>query len=297
MLANVRIARELGYLRIPDDLLIDLKELPRLPKDEICMVTTGSQGEPMSALTRIAMDDHKQIKLEQGDTVILSSRFIPGNEKTISDLINHLYRRGAEVFHEKVSEVHVSGHASQEELKLMLNLVRPRYFIPVHGEYRHLVKHAQLAHLVGIPKERTLLAVNGDVIAFADGEGMILGSVETGRVFVDGKGIGDVGDVVLKDRRHLSQDGMVIVIIAINQGNGEIIYGPDIVSRGFVFEDESQEYLEEAKKVVLDTLAGVNMEVMADWGEVKQEVRRILRRFFNKTIERRPVILPLILEM
>jgi ribonuclease J len=297
MLANVRIARELGYLSINDDILIDLKELPRFPKEEICMITTGSQGEPMSALTRIAMDDHKQIKLERGDTVILSSRFIPGNEKTISDLINHLYRRGAEVIHEKVSEVHVSGHASQEELKLMLNLVRPRFFIPVHGEYRHLVKHAQLAQKVGIASERCILAVNGDVVAFNGETCAIAGTVETGRVFVDGKGIGDVGEVVLKDRKHLSEDGMVIVIIAINQATGDIIYGPDIVSRGFVFEDESQEYLDEAKKVVLDTLANVNTEVRGDWGEVKQEVRRILRRFFNKTIERRPVILPLILEM
>jgi ribonuclease J len=297
MIANVQIARELGYLRIPDELLIDLKELPRLPKEEICMITTGSQGEPMSALTRIAMDDHKQIKLERGDTVILSSRFIPGNEKTISDLINHLYRRGAEVFHEKVSEVHVSGHASQEELKLMLNLVRPRFFIPVHGEYRHLVKHAQLAQRVGIAPERCILAVNGDVVLFSGGEGAVVDNVDTGRVFVDGKGVGDVGDVVLKDRRHLSQDGMVVVIIAIDQASGEIIYGPDIVSRGFVFEDESQEYLDEAKKVVLDTLALRNVEVLADWNEVKLEVRRVLRRFFNKTIERRPVILPLILEM
>ena len=297
MIANVRIARELGYLSIPDDILIDLKELPRLPKEGVCMITTGSQGEPMSALTRIAMDDHKQIKLEQGDTVILSSRFIPGNEKTISDLINHLYRRGAEVIHEKVSEVHVSGHASQEELKLMLNLVRPRIFIPVHGEYRHLVKHSQLAQKVGIARERCILAVDGDVITF-NGEGCaITGTVEAGRVFVDGKGIGDVGEVVLKDRKHLSEDGMVVVIIAINQATGEIIYGPDIVSRGFVFEDESQEYLDEARKLVLDTLANVNIEVRGDWGEVKQEVRRILRRFFNKTIERRPVILPLILEM
>jgi ribonuclease J len=297
MVANVQIARELGYLRIPDELLIDLKELPRLPKEEVCMITTGSQGEPMSALTRIAMDDHKQIKLERGDTVILSSRFIPGNEKTISDLINHLYRRGAEVFHEKVSEVHVSGHASQEELKLMLNLVRPRFFMPVHGEYRHLVKHGQLAQKVGIAAERCLLAVNGDVVLFSDGEGEIIDTVDTGRVFVDGKGVGDVGDVVLKDRRHLSQDGMVVVIIGIDQASGEILYGPDIVSRGFVFEDESQEFLDEAKKVVLDTLALRNVEALADWSEVKQEVRRVLRRFFNKTIERRPVILPLILEM
>jgi ribonuclease J len=297
MITNVQIARELGYLRIDDDILIDLKELPRIPKGEVCMITTGSQGEPMSALTRIAMDDHKQIKLEEGDTVILSSRFIPGNEKTISDLINHLYRRGAEVIHEKVSEVHVSGHASQEELKLIQNLVQPRYFIPVHGEYRHLVKHAQLAQRVGLARERCIIAVNGDVIAFSGGEACIIDRVETGRVFVDGKGVGDVGNVVLKDRKHLSEDGMVVVIIGINQGTGEIIYGPDIVSRGFVFEDESQQYLDEAKKVVVDTLALVNPEVLADWSEVKLEVRRVLRRFFNKTIERRPVILPLILEM
>jgi len=297
MIANVQIARELGYLKIPDGLLIDLKEMAKLPKEQVCMITTGSQGEPMSALTRIAMDDHKQIKLEEGDTVILSSRFIPGNEKTISDLMNHLYRRGAEVIHEKVSEVHVSGHASQEELKLLHNLVRPRFFVPVHGEYRHLVKHSQLAQRVGLPRERCLLAVNGDVILFDQGEGCLVDHVDTGRVFVDGKGVGDVGNVVLKDRKHLSEDGMVVVIIGINQVSGEIIYGPDIVSRGFVFEDESQQYLDEAKKVVLDTLALVNSEVLTDWNEVKLEVRRVLRRFFNKTIERRPVILPLILEM
>jgi len=297
MLTNVQIARELGYLRIPDNLLVELKDLPNLPKNQICMITTGSQGEPMSGLSRIAMDDHKQIKLEPGDTVILSSRFIPGNEKTISDLINHLYRRGAEVYHEKVSEVHVSGHASQEELKLMLNLVRPRFFTPIHGEYRHLVKHANLARKVGIPAERCILAVNGDIITFSNGSGQISGTVESGRVFVDGKGIGDVGNIVLKDRKHLSEDGMVIVIIAINQATGEFIHGPDIVTRGFVFEDESQEFLDETRKIVLDTLAGDNREVLADLNEVKQEVRRVLRKFFNKTIERRPVILPLILEM
>jgi ribonuclease J len=297
MIGNVAIARELGYLSIPDGLLVDLKEMNRLPKEQVCMITTGSQGEPMSSLTRIAMDDHKQIKLEEGDTVILSSRFIPGNEKTISDLMNHLYRRGAEVIHEKVSEVHVSGHASQEELKLLHNLVRPRFFVPVHGEYRHLVKHSQLAQKVGLPKERCVLAVNGDVILFAGDEACIVERVETGRVFVDGKGVGDVGNVVLRDRKHLSEDGMVVVIIGINQVSGEIIYGPDIVSRGFVFEDESQQYLDEAKKIVLDTLALVNAEVLTDWSEVRLEVRRVLRRFFNKTIERRPVILPLILEM
>jgi ribonuclease J len=179
----------------------------------------------------------------------------------------------------------------------MHNLVRPRWFIPIHGEYRHLVRHRSLAMRVGMLPEHCILMVNGDVATFRNGTGAITGKVETGRVFVDGKGVGDVGNIVLKDRKHMSEDGMVVVIIVINQASGEIIYGPDIISRGFVFEDESQEYLDEAKKVVLDTLAAVNPSVMADWNEVKLEVRRILRRFFNKTIERRPVILPMIIEM
>jgi len=297
MIANVRIARQLGYLTISDDMLMDLKDLNNLPPENICIVSTGSQGEPMSALTRIAMDDHKQIKLDKGDTVILSSRVIPGNERTISELINHLYRRGAEVFHEKVSEVHVSGHASQEELKLMLNLVQPRFFIPMHGEYRHLVKHIQLAQKVGIPEERCLLATNGDVVSFYANTAAIVEEVESGRVFVDGKGVGDVGAIVLKDRKHLSEDGMVVVIIGINQSTGAIIHGPDIVSRGFVFEDESQEYLETARFIVTDALAELNDEMRCDCEEVKQAVRQALRRFFKKTIERRPVILPVIMEM
>ena len=297
MIANVRIARQLGYLSIPDDMLLDLRELPNLPPEQVCMITTGSQGEPMSSLVRIAMDDHKQIKLEKGDTVILSSRFIPGNERTISELINHLYRRGAEVYHEQVSEVHVSGHASQEELKLMMNLVRPRFFLPIHGEYRHLVAHRRLAMKVGIPEERCLMAVNGDVVSFYADTACIEEKVDTGRVFVDGKGVGDVGTVVLKDRKHLSEDGMVVVIIGLNHSSGEIIHGPDIVSRGFVFEDESQEYLESARKIVVEALDDLNAEMRCDSEEVKTAVRQALRRFFKKTIERRPVILPVVLEM
>ena len=297
MVKNVQIARQLGYLTISDDLLMDLKELPHLPPEQVCIISTGSQGEPMSALTRIAMDDHKQIKLERGDTVILSSRVIPGNERTISELINHLYRRGAEVFHEKVSEVHVSGHASQEELKLMLNTVQPRFFIPIHGEYRHLVKHIELARKVGIPPERCILATNGDLVSFYADTATILEQVESGRVFVDGKGVGDVGTVVLKDRKHLSEDGMIVVIIGINKSTGAIIYGPDLVSRGFVFEDESQEYLENARGVVVAALDELNTEMRCDNEEVKTAVRQALRRFCKKTIERRPVILPVIMEM
>jgi ribonuclease J len=297
MVANVRIARELGYLHIPDDLLMDLKELPYMPREQVCMITTGSQGEPRSSLIRIAMDDHKQIKLERGDTVILSSRVIPGNERTISELINHLYRRGAEVFHEKTSEVHVSGHACQEELKLMLNLVQPRFFIPIHGEYRHLMVHSKLARKTGIPEERCILATNGDVVSFYSGTAAIVEKVESGRVFVDGKGVGDVGNVVLRDRKHLSEDGMVVIIIGMNKTSGNIIYGPDIVSRGFVFEDESQEYLETARCIVVEAVDELSEEMRCDCEEVNTVVRQVLRRFFKKTIERRPVILPVIMEM
>jgi ribonuclease J len=297
MVANVRIARELGYLHIPDDLLMDLKELPRMPREQVCMITTGSQGEPRSSLIRIAMDDHKQIKLERGDTVILSSRVIPGNERTISELINHLYRRGAEVFHERTSEVHVSGHACQEELKLMLNLTRPRFFMPIHGEYRHLMVHSKLAQKTGIPEERCLLATNGDVVSFYSDTAAIVEKVESGRVFVDGKGVGDVGNVVLRDRKHLSEDGMVVIIIGMNKTNGGIIYGPDIVSRGFVFEDESQAYLETARCLVVEAIEELSEEMRCDCEEVNTTVRQVLRRFFKKTIERRPVILPVIMEM
>jgi ribonuclease J len=297
MVANVRIARELGYLHIPDDLLMDLKELPYMPREQVCMITTGSQGEPRSSLIRIAMDDHKQIKLERGDSVILSSRVIPGNERTISELINHLYRRGAEVFHERTSEVHVSGHACQEELKLMLNLVQPRFFIPIHGEYRHLMVHSKLARRTGIPEERCILATNGDVVSFYSGTAAIVEKVESGRVFVDGKGVGDVGNVVLRDRKHLSEDGMVVIIIGMNKTTGNIIYGPDIVSRGFVFEDESQEYLETARCMVVEALDELSEEMRCDCEEVNTVVRQVLRRFFKKTIERRPVILPVIMEM
>jgi len=297
MVKNVQIARDLGYLTIADSQLMDLKELPFLPPEQVCIISTGSQGEPMSALTRIAMDDHKQIKLAKGDTVVLSSRVIPGNERTISELINHLYRRGAQVFYERVSEVHVSGHASQEELKLMINTVKPRFFIPIHGEYRHLHKHIELAQKVGIPEERCILATNGDAIYFYSDTAAVIEKVETGRVFVDGNGVGDVGSVVLKDRKHLSEDGMVVIIIGINQTTGAVIHGPDIISRGFVYEDESREYLEEARGVVAAALEELNAEMRCENDVVETAVRQALRRFFKKTVARRPVILPMIIEL
>ncbi|MBI5237098.1 MAG: ribonuclease J, partial [Deltaproteobacteria bacterium] len=225
------------------------------------------------------------------------SKFIPGHEKAISAMMNHLYRRGADVIYEKVSEVHVSGHASQEELKIMLNIVKPRYFMPVHGEYRHLVLHGRLAEKVGIPKESVMISENGDVVEFTE-QGVRKGEkAEVGKVFIDGKGVGDVGTMVLKDRLHLSDAGMVLVVLGLNEKTGEVIYGPDIVTRGFVFEEESAALLEDAKAVVLETLGSINTEAKTEQPEVKEEIRRALRRFFNKALERRPVILPIIIEI
>ncbi len=297
MVANSRIAHALGYLKYPEGLMADLRDIDSIPHNEVVLLTTGSQGEPMSALTRMAMDNHKQIKVRKGDTVILSSKFIPGHEKAISTMMNHLYRRGADVIYEKVSEVHVSGHASQEELKIMLNMVRPKYFIPVHGEYRHLVLHARLASRL-IPQENVIIAEDGDVVEFAPEGGFVrAGRVESGRVFVDGKGVGDVGEMVLKDRNHLAQDGMVLALVAINATTGGMVYGPEIVTRGVVFEEGRPGLIEEARKVVIEALNALNAEVKTEQLEIKEEVRRALRRYFNRTLERKPVILPMIIEI
>jgi len=298
MLANVRIARDLGHLSFPEDLEINLQDLQKVPDEKVLMLTTGSQGEPLASLTRMAMDDHRQLRIKKGDTVVLSSKFIPGNEKTITNIINHLYRRGAEVIYETVSEIHVSGHAYQEELKLMLNIARPRYFIPIHGEYRHLVKHLQLAANIGFPPDRLVLAENGDIIEFdADGR-CSAGKVEVGRVFVDGKGVGDVGHVVLRDRRHLSEDGLVITVVAVDKDTGHILSGPDITSRGFVFEETGADILNDAKCLIVEVLEkALQNGGAADWTQVKEEIRRQLRRFFYHVLERRPVILPIIIDL
>jgi ribonuclease J len=296
MVQNVQTGQDLGYLRVPPGLLIDVAEARGLLPSQVTLLSTGSQGEPMSALARIAMDDHKQVKIGAGDTVIMSSRIIPGNEKPIGDVINHLCRRGADVLHEPIAGLHVSGHASQSELQLMLQLTRPRYFVPVHGEYRHLVRHAALATDMGMSGEDTFVLEDGNVLEI-DGAGARLGeSIPSGRVFVDGKGVGDVGDVVLRDRRHLSDGGLVLAILAVNQHSGEIISGPDLISRGFVFEDDSQPYFDRAKEAVLEALAALAPESRTVPAEVKEEMRKTLRRYFKKTLERRPVILPVVME-
>ena len=296
MIRNSQVASELGYLRLPRNFMTENERWQNLPPHHVTFLTTGSQGEPLSVLHRVALDDHKTIKVEPGDTVILSSKFIPGNEKTISNLINHLYRRGAEVHYEKVSEIHVSGHASQEELKTMLQLTRPRYFVPIHGEYRHLVKHRRLAQTVGVPEENCFILEDGDVLELTAHGAQKATPVAVGRVFVDGKGIGDVGDVVIRDRRHLSEDGMVLAVMAIHQQTGELVAGPDLISRGFMRAEEGEEILEQARKVVLDTLSEINRETRTDPPELQEEVRKALRRYFRKRLERHPVVLPYIIE-
>ncbi len=294
---SIKIASQLGYLEYPLSLFADSTSLKDLAPSNVTLLTTGSQGEPLSALIRIAVGDHAQVHMEPDDAVILSSRIIPGNEKSISNMINHIYRRGAKVHHSGSDAVHVSGHASQEELKLLLQLVRPRYFVPVHGEYRHLVRHRGLAQSVGIAPERTFLLEDGHVLELDADGARVAEPIHAGRVFVDGKGIGDVEDVVLRDRRHLSSDGLVLAILAIDQQSGELIAGPDLVSRGFIIEQEGQAYLNSAKSVVLETLQQLTAESRTDSMEVKEEVRKALKRFFARTLERRPVIVPFIMEM
>jgi ribonuclease J len=296
MLASVAIAKNLGYLHVPESQEITIGNVKNTPDEEVLIVTTGSQGEPMSALNRMASGSHKQIKIKPGDTVVLSSKFIPGNEKAIAHIINHLYKKGAEVIYEKVSAIHVSGHAFQEELKLMINLTKPRYFIPIHGEYRHLIRHAHLAQQVGIPEENTFLAENGRTIIFDKSRGWLGESIDTGRVLVDGKGVGDIGTSVLRERRDLSEDGLVIVAMAIDEETGIVVQGPDIISRGFVFEDRSRDILEDAKCIVLEIIEEHTREGSDDWEGTKTKIVKALRRYFFFVIERRPVIIPIILE-
>ena len=302
MIANAQIALDLGSLKIPPDTWHRIDALKTLPDDQIVMITTGSQGEPMSALSRMAANEHKHFQIKKGDTIVLSSKMIPGNERGITRIINHLFKHGAEVFYEKVSEIHVSGHASKEELKLMLSLIKPRYFIPVHGEYRHLVYHAQLARKVNIPEENIFILENGEVMEFTENTAHRAGVVNTGRVYIDGKTAGSTADtgvdtVVLRDRMKLAHDGVVIVILGIEKTTGKVVSGPDIVSRGFVFEDASQELLAEVKDLVTDTLLLMIPEAKGEWSLVSARVRSALKKFIYKRMERRPMILPIIMEI
>ena len=297
MVTNSRIAKDLGILSIPPGMEINVGDLDRLPPAQTIVITTGSQGEPLSALARMALEAHKQVQIRPGDLVILSSRFIPGNERAITTVINNLYRLGAEVVYKEVADIHTSGHASQEELKLLLNLVRPRYFIPIHGELRHLIKHGHLARAVGIPEERVLLATDGDQVRFDGGDGVILGKVDNGRVFVDGKGVGDVSRIVLRDRRHLAADGLVIAYVAVDPGARRIVTDPELITRGFTLEGEQAPLLDQARKIFQEIILRALSEPTQDWLEIQTQACKALRKLFFKLLERRPMILPLILTL
>ena len=297
MINVVNIAMELGYLNIPEGVLIDIDETNNYTADQIVIITTGSQGEPMSALTRMAMNDHKKVGIMPGDTVIISATPIPGNEKLVSNTINHLYKLGAEVIYEKSNGVHVSGHASQEEIKLMHNLVRPKYFIPVHGEYRHLIKHANIAKDLGMPSENIVIAENGSVIELSKEGINIAGKIQSGKVLVDGLGVGDVGNIVLRDRRLLSQDGIMIVVVTIDHETCQVVSGPDIVSRGFVYVREAEDLMEEAREKVLFALDRCEANGVSEWSMIKSAIRDSLGRFLYERTRRRPMILPIIMEI
>lgn len=299
MFQNSEIAQQMGRLRVPEGLLVQPQDLRKLPPNEVAVVLTGSQGEPMAALSRVAVNSHRWVTVEPGDDVVISARVIPGNEKSIFRMIDHLYRRSARVHYQDGSQppVHVSGHGSAEELKLMLNLVRPKYFVPIHGEYRHLRRHMLMAKELAAVAEEVFLLESGDVLEFDNQGARRAGRVKVGRVCIDVGTLDEVGDAILKERRHISEDGIVIPILAINEHTGELEAPPEIVSRGFVPLDEAQDLVESAREVILKTIEKSNLEEVGDWGVIKEKIRTALRRHFDQETGKRPMILPVILEV
>jgi ribonuclease J len=297
MIRNMRVAGDLGYLRFPPGLLVPVEDLNGLDPARTVVLSTGSQGEPYSALTLMAGRDHKWVRIEPGDTVVLSSSLIPGNEAAVYRTINDLARLGADVYHKGNARVHVSGHAAQGELTLLLTTLRPRNFLPVHGEYRHLAQHARLAAAAGVPRERVLVCEDGDLVELAGGVASVVGQVRAGMVFVDGLGVGDVGDAVLRDRRKLGGEGFVHVVATIESQTGKVLAGPDIVTRGFVYEPESGDLIEEAKARVLDALERSAADGVVDPMIIKQHMRAAASALFKERTQRRPVIIPTVMEV
>lgn len=289
-------AQELGYLTFPPGVKMEIEEIQRLPADKILILTTGSQGEPLSALSRMALADHRKVEILPGDTVIVAASPIPGNEKLVARMIDGLYRRGATVVYGIPMGVHVSGHGAQEELKLMLNLVRPDFFVPVHGEYRHLVHHGELARATGVESDHIFIGENGMVLEFTEDTGRVVGQVPWGKILVDGMGIGDVGHIVLRDRRQLSQDGVLIVVVGIDSQSGELVSGPDVVSRGFVYVRESEALMEEARQRVRSVIEGLG-EGYTEWATIKTAVRDAMAKLMFERTRRRPMVLPIVMEV
>ncbi len=293
----VAVASELGYLNVPEGILIKLDMINKYPEEQIVLITTGSQGEPMSALTRMAFSDHRKVAIGPNDYVIISATPIPGNEKTVGRVINELMKLGAEVVYEKMYDVHVSGHACREELKIMLGVIKPRYFIPVHGEQKHLAKHASLAQAMGIPADNILMADNGALVEVGADGIKKAGTVPAGQVFVDGSGVGDVGSVVLRDRKHLAEDGIIIVVATVDSVSGEILSGPDVVSRGFVFVKESGDLIADAQNTAYDTIMRCYDRHIYDWGTIKSRIRDDVSRLMYERTKRSPMILPVLMEI
>ncbi|HJA63496.1 MAG TPA: ribonuclease J [Candidatus Intestinimonas stercoravium] len=293
----LRVSTELGYMSIPDGVLVDVNHIKGLPKDKVCIITTGSQGETMSALTRIAFSTHRQVDIQPGDRVILSASAIPGNENSIDNVINELYRKGAEVVNERAGELHVSGHACADELRIIHALVKPKFFIPVHGEQRHLKIHAKLAQDMGMDPRNIVISDIGKVIEVTHNSIKLNGTVPAGKVFVDGYGVGDVGSVVLRDRKHLAEDGMIVVVTSMSGENGAVVSGPDIITRGFVYVKESEELMEELRRVAVEALARCERTHTTDWASIKAEIKNDLSGFLYKKTKRNPMILPVIMEV
>ena len=297
MVNVVNISLELGYITAPEGTIVDIDEIHNYRMEQMVIITTGSQGEPMSALTRMSMSDHRKVGIVPGDTVIISATPIPGNEKLVSKTIDNLMKLGANVIYGRNQGIHVSGHASREELKLMHNLVRPKFFIPVPGEYHHLVQHARLARELGMPKENIFISENGQILEFTRDKGQVAGKVTAGMVMVDGLGVGDVGNIVLRDRRQLSQDGILIVVVTMNKQTHRVVAGPDIVSRGFVYVRESEALMDEATARVQQALDRCEDEKVKEWAAIKSNVRDALGRYLFEKTRRRPMILPIIMEV
>ena len=297
MVNNTQMALELGYLHAPETVLIDIEDINKYPPEKIVLITTGSQGEPLSALSRMAAASHRNVRVGEGDFIIISANPIPGNEKMVTKVVNGLLKLGAEVIYESMYDVHVSGHACQEEQKLMLTLAKPQFFLPVHGEYKHLKKHAQTAAAVGIPEKNIYIGENGDCVVLS-ADGLTVGEpVPAGAVMVDGLGVGDVGNVVLRDRRHLSEDGLVIVVATIDARTGEVLAGPDLVSRGFVYVRESEKLLDDARDQVRDVLGRMSAADKRDFGSVKTRIRETVSAFLYRKTKRSPMILPILMEV
>ena len=293
----MKVSSELGYMNIPDGILMDLNHIKSLPKNKVCIITTGSQGETMSALTRMAFNTHRQVDLLPGDRVIISASAIPGNENAIGNVVNELYRRGVEVMNERERALHVSGHACQEELKIVHALVKPKFFIPVHGEQRMLQIHGKLAQEMGMHPNNILISDIGKVIELSPKGAKITGSVTAGQVFVDGYGVGDVGSVVLRDRRHLAQDGVIVVVLSMSGEDGSLVSGPDIITRGFVYVKESEGLMEELRQVALEAIESVDSRYSTDWSAIKSAIKGDLSGYLYKKTKRSPMILPVIMEV